>query len=398
MGMYYFLLIGLLFSNLGYSLDVGNGSLGACTEASFTNNNSGPYNCASLTVGAAFNFIGDTGITAPVVIKVTGDVIINNTLSVNGASGAIGKNDDGSGTNQGFGGIPGRGGFAGGDTGIDATTVGGNGVSGGYTGAGFGGTNGTESGIGVASGGGGGGACFGGSAFAGVDGINLGAVSAGAGGAAGTSNYAPENNFKSLLVGGSGGGSGGPSADSGDNYDMGGSGGGGGGAIHIMAGGDITINGIIRANGGNGGAGFEYSGGGGGGSGGAIFLEALGDVFVNGSISANGGTGGAGAPSSANATDGNGGNGSIGRIRIDDQDGSWSGTGTVTPSAYQAVVDLDLLSVTQIDSGISCGSIQRVDEQKNFFNYFLGMVIGLLFAYNLRHVRFKILRKINIFF
>ena len=179
-----------------------------------------------------------------------------------------------------------------------------------------------------------------------------------------------------MLVGGSGGGAGGPSADSSDFYDMGGSGGGAGGAIHITAGGDITINSSIRANGGNGGSGFEYSGGGGGGAGGAIFLEAMGEVIVNGSIVAIGGTGGAGAPS-VGTTASDGGDGSVGRIRIDDHDGNWSGAGTVNPAAYEAVVDSDSssVSVMQIDSGISCGSMTLIDEkQNNIFTLLLGII------------------------
>ena len=384
----------LLFAYNLLALDVGDGSLGACTEASFTNNNSGPYNCASLTIGAAFIFIGDAGATPPVVIRVTGNVIINNTLSVNGANGGAGNNDDGV-TDQVIGGIPGRGGFAGGSTGVDSTTPGQNGNDGGYGGAGFGGTNGSEGGFGWASGGGGGGGCFGGSAVAGNNGVTSGdfGTGIGDGGAAGLLTYAPESNFKTLLVGGSGGGAGGPSADSSDFYDMAGSGGGAGGAIHIMAGGDITVNSSIRANGGSGGSGFEYSGGGGGGAGGAIFLEALGDVIINGSITAIGGSGGAGAPNVGTIAS-DGGNGSVGRIRIDDQDGNWSGAGTVNPAAYEAVVDSESGVVTQIDSGISCGSIAWVDEkQNNFFTLFLGIVAASFVMGFLRKLKFILIRR-----
>ncbi|OFZ25032.1 MAG: hypothetical protein A2381_13240 [Bdellovibrionales bacterium RIFOXYB1_FULL_37_110] len=383
------LLVCLSFIQNLLALDVGDGSLGACTEASLVANNSGPYNCTSLTIGAAFNFTGDAGVTAPVVIKVTGDVIINNVLSVNGANGGVGNNDDGI-ADQVIGGIPGRGGFAGGSTGVDSTTPGQNGNDGGYGGAGFGGTKGSEGGLGWAAGGGGGGGRFGGAAIAGNNGITSGDIgtSIGLGGAAGLSTYAPESNFKILLVGGSGGGAGGPSADSSDPYDMSGSGGGGGGALRIMAGGDITINSSIRANGGHGGAGFEYSGGGGGGSGGAIFLESLGDVIVAGSIIATGGSGGAGAPT-IGTTVSDGGDGSVGRIRIDDRDGNWSGAGSVTPAAYEAVVDSDSGVVTQIDSGISCGSIALVDDKQNiFFTLLLGIVAVSFVMGFLRKLKF----------
>ncbi len=180
---------------------------------------------------------------------------------------------------------------------------------------------------------------------------------------------------------------------------MGGSGGGGGGAIRIMAGGDITINGSIWANGGNGGDGGagaqQYSGGGGAGSGGAIFLESLGDVIVIGTIQANGGTGGAGAPT-INTAVSDGGNGSVGRIRIDDQDGNWTGGGTVTPAAYQAVVDSNSSSgiAHQIDSGISCGSIAFVDEkQNNIFTLLLGIISASFVMGFLRKLKFNLINR-----
>jgi hypothetical protein len=75
------------------------------------------------------------------------------------------------------------------------------------------------------------------------------------------------NAFLQPLTGGSGGGGGASSVD----YD-GGRGGGGGGAIMIASSRDITLNGVIRANGGD----FEWSNAsyGGRGSGGAILLRA----------------------------------------------------------------------------------------------------------------------------
>lgn len=75
------------------------------------------------------------------------------------------------------------------------------------------------------------------------------------------------NAFLQPLIGGSGGGGG----ASNDNTD-GGNGGGGGGAIMIASSRDITLNGIVRANGGD----LQWSGAsqGGRGSGGAILLRA----------------------------------------------------------------------------------------------------------------------------
>ncbi len=196
-----------------FALDVGNGSLGACTEADFVATDSGPYNCTTLTIGAAFNFTGDAiATTAPVVIKVMGNVIINNTLSVNGDSGGVGNETD----TQVDGAIPGRGGFGGGSTGVDANFPGLSGNDGGYGGAGGGGGKGAATnGSGYASGGGAGGGRFGGASSAGNDGELGGGAGAagdyyGVGGSVGAITYAPESNFKNIFVGGSGGGGGGP--------------------------------------------------------------------------------------------------------------------------------------------------------------------------------------------
>jgi hypothetical protein len=90
------------------------------------------------------------------------------------------------------------------------------------------------------------------------------------------------------MIGGSGGGGGGANGG-----NIGGGGGGGGGALLIASSGTITVNGDIRAYGGNGANGtyndyYWGTGGGGGGSGGAIKLMAT-TIKGNGDIIAAGG-------------------------------------------------------------------------------------------------------------
>jgi hypothetical protein len=82
--------------------------------------------------------------------------------------------------------------------------------------------------------------------------------------------------------------------------DVGGPGGGAGGIIVIAAKGNLTVSGSIRANGGNGGAGFNGTttgsngvGGGGGGGGGIINLLSANPISVTGTVQASGGTAGA---------------------------------------------------------------------------------------------------------
>ncbi len=148
------------------------------------------------------------------------------------------------------------------------------------------------------------------------------------------------------IVGGSGGGGGAESAGAQPGH-----GGGGGGAILLLSLTEIRIGslGVVTAGGGGGGGGSAQAAGGGGGSGGAIFLMAP-DVTVSGILAANGGAGGGadgggdgesgrpddvparpgtggGSGGAAATTDGTpgqqaavyagGGGGSVGRIRIE---------------------------------------------------------------------------------
>jgi hypothetical protein len=74
-----------------------------------------------------------------------------------------------------------------------------------------------------------------------------------------------------------------------------GTGGGGGGAIQLVAGASLVIEGLVTSPGGGGtGTDVGGGGGGGGGSGGAILLEAT-DVTIGGVVTAQGGAGGEGS-------------------------------------------------------------------------------------------------------
>jgi len=228
----------------------------------------------------------------PVVLLVQGDVTVNGTIDVSGASSThTGTAGDG---NIGDDGLPGAGG------------------PGGYDG-GMGSANPDRAGNGVGPGGGVGGSyivnvCYcggGGASYASVGAIdNYNRTPASA--AYGSETLLP-------LIGGSGGGGGAGGASS-----RGSGGGGGGGAILIAAKGTVTIGqtGQILANGGASGmtnaptAGTP-GGSGGGGSGGAIRIVAT-SITGEGTVQAAGGQAGALANGSYR-----GGNGGTGRIRIE---------------------------------------------------------------------------------
>jgi hypothetical protein len=262
---------------------------------------SGIFNYTSVLIpaGVTVTYARNTTNT-PIVILVTGDVIINGTLNVSGAIGAnVGAAGDGS---LGDDGAPGTGGPGGYDGGRGGQT-------GSFRSGGFGlGPGGGQGGIvappasggcfnsGVLFGGGGGGY-----ANAGSNAICSGTFGAIGGPAYGTAQILP-------LLGGSGGGGG-----TGGATFVGTGGGGGGGAILIAASGGVGINGSILANGGNGGNELttNNSGTGGGGAGGAIRILAT-TINGNGTLSATGGVAGTGA-----SFNGTGSNGSVGRIRLE---------------------------------------------------------------------------------
>lgn len=106
-----------------------------------------------------------------------------------------------------------------------------------------------------------------------------------------------------------------------------GTGGTGGGRVILYASISINISGNLSANGATGGNGDSNKGGGGGGSGGGIVIAAP-SVTISGTVSANGGNGGSGGSSGLGGGGGGGGGG--GRIKIFYD--SLSQTGTVRAS------------------------------------------------------------------
>jgi hypothetical protein len=174
---------------------------------------------------------------------------------------------------------------------------------------GEGGSGGGKGGVGVGSGdgsngvgtggtGGGGGGGFGGQGGRGGDGGGTGATSMGGKGGEAAGHQAKRPVWE-LLQGGSGGGNGGGTND----IRFSGAGGGGSG-VEIGADRDITIGGMILANGGRGADGTsagafgmfgnpQATGGGGGGSGGGILIHGY-KVTLSGMLEAKGGDGGNG--------------------------------------------------------------------------------------------------------
>ena len=134
--------------------------------------------------------------------------------------------------------------------------------------------------------------------------------------------YGDKTSLRVMMGSGGGGGEAGGYKG---NGDKGGDGGDGGGAIILRADGTITVNGLISANGENGGQGYGWrwrkwawysGGGGGGGSGGGILLYAK-RIIISGRVRAEGGDGGSHDPlEGAWGFGGGGGGGSGGRIKI----------------------------------------------------------------------------------
>ena len=295
------------------AVDVGDGSNGAMTTV-------GDFSRFGSVVGTTINIDTDTyselqvtnltipsGYTLtstgsnPIIFKVLGSVTIDGDIDCSGTAG----------TSGGIGGTAFCGAGAGGATATNGT-IGGALVTGGDAGP--------AATVNSGQGGGGGGAYI--KPFGIVpdkpDGTAGSALVPGTGGAVG--NRQRDDAFVLDLNGaGSGGGGGSSYATDGST---GAGGGAGGGAIHIYAVGDITINGSVLANGGDGGdvTGGLLAGAGGGGGGGSILMISAGDIQNNGTVNAlagNGGTGGAGAT--------NGGNGFFGRTWLVEKDGFASG-------------------------------------------------------------------------
>lgn len=368
-----FVLFLFSLSPFSSAIDTGNGSDGACTETSFVVGKR-LYQCTSLHISGNVSIFKGSG-GSSVLIKVQNDASIGAGVTVDFSANA---GTDGLANSTVSGGAAGAGGSAGGNSQLSLA-----GLSGGGTGAGVGGKYVANLGVRSYGGGGGGGSYKTTSATTASDGDDGG----GSGtvpntlGANGTT-YGSEASFETTFDGGSGGGAGGADQDGATNMS-GSSGGGGGGALHIVAGGNILVDGTIKANGGNGGGsgvGLLTSAGGAG-SGGAIWLQAAGTltVSVTGVISSQGGTGG----SNDSGVSGLGGNGGNGRIRLDDADGIITNNGSVTPAAYStsftpttATSGSGAISSRQYSSSISCA---RVSEEFNH-NHLINLIFGFCLA------------------
>lgn len=113
-----------------------------------------------------------------------------------------------------------------------------------------------------------------------------------------------------------------------DGTGAGGNGGAAGAGFYLEVGGNLTINGVVNADGGNATNGASNDGGGGGGSGGTIDVRVLGNITVSTAKTweADGGTGGNGG------TGGAGGGGGGGNINVQ-CNGTLTETGTLTLQA-----------------------------------------------------------------
>jgi hypothetical protein len=300
--------------------DFGDGSNGAYSATTNTTIAGGTYNFTTFNIDPGVTVVV-TG-TQPLIIRCTGAVTINGTLTARGGNGGNGV------TFSTFG------------TGGVGVAGGGNGGNGVYLGSAAPGVAGSGPG-GVGTGGGG---------WSGGGGAGYSAVGASSGNSAGGYGGPMYGNADiSGFESGSGGGGG-----SGGNSCGSGGGGAGGGLIFINSAVSITIGagGVINVNGGNGGSdGGGNCGGGGGGSGGSIIMQSP-SMTHNGSLQASGGAGGASTiPGSPYY--GVGGAGAAGRIRLD-YNGSLNGSGTITPAvgAHYSVSVLTTMATTT--QNVSC--------------------------------------------
>ncbi|MBC7713231.1 MAG: hypothetical protein H7177_07825 [Rhizobacter sp.] len=388
------LLVLFFVSHSAFAIDAGDGSDGVCniTGGADTQITSArkTYQCTTLNLDGNLNAFdgahaGAGG--APLVIKVQGDVHYTPgvIIDLSGDVGLEGALMPGGGAKA--GGLAGAGGSAGGNsfgTGVNGTTAGNTGSAFGARG-GIGGSFVTPN-TNSSYGGGGGGGSFKNQGAVATDGDDVGGAGSipGSGGANGAA-LGDETTLDTSFTGGAGGGAGGDGENNG-TLKSGSSGGGGGGAIRIVAGGNITIDGTIKVNGGKGGGLLttDYSGAGGGGSGGVIFLQAGGTLTITpgSTLEAIAGDGG-------DNDIGPGGFGGDGMIRLDDGDGLVSVAGsTVTPVKYTApftpspLVTNTTSLTRQYTSGVSCGSVALDDHEKpynNVINLMLGVAIAALF-------------------
>lgn len=302
--------------------DFGNGSNGAYSATTNTTLAGGTYNYTTFNINSGV-IVSVTG-NQPLIIRCTGAVTINGTLTAAGGNGG---------------------------NGVTFSTFGAGGVA--VAGGGNGGAGNFSASLGplpAAAGSGPGGSGNGGGGWSGGGGAGYSAVGASTGstsGGFGGPIYGNPNISGFEAGSGGGGGSGG--------YNCGSGGGGaGGGLIFINSAVSITIGatGVINVNGGNGGSdGTGNCGGGGGGSGGSIVMQSA-SMTHNGILQASGGAGGASMVAGPPYY-GVGGAGAPGRIRLD-YNGTLNGSGSITPAvgAHYAVALLTAMATTT--QNVSC--------------------------------------------
>ncbi|MBI4818489.1 MAG: Ig-like domain-containing protein [Deltaproteobacteria bacterium] len=288
------------FGSTTVTLTVLAGPADLVVSAGQTVHLSGANTYHDVRVEAGGTIIGD-GFT-PLHLFAEGTITIRGMIDVSGSDGQDGFRGPAGGGDAGPGG---GGGGGGADGNTNSPAAGGQGAPNGGSaaiGAGAGTAAGDGGGLGAGEGAAGGcGQGGGGGAFGGNGGAGGGDAGDGRGAPGGTASGG------STFAGGTGGGGGSTCSNS-----SGGGGGGGGGVLVLeTAGGQISVVGIVRANGGKGGDGFGNTGGAGGGAGGRVQLAAPGGVVsVSGTVEAVGGGGG-------NSFDGDaGGGGGGGQIVI----------------------------------------------------------------------------------
>lgn len=323
----------------------------------------GTYNCQNLYVDSPITFGTDP---SPVVINVTNVVEITANITLDGTDGS-----SGTGANV-PGGAGGPGAGAGGGSDFLSTPQDGDDP---FPGSGTANGKAAQQ-DGTCANGGGGGGMF----TAGEDGVLCPTTST-AVGAGGATVPAGEFDFGGSFRGGYGGGAGG--LNTGDI----GTGAGGGGALHINAGGNVSIaSGVtISARGGNGGDAATDGGGGGAGSGGALWIQSTGGIITNlGTIDLRGGTGGRN-----NITNSHGGDGGDGVFQFEDLNGTTNGSGLELPSASTGGGGG---GSSKLSSDISCGTISKASEQNpnNLFMIFAGFGFVSLISFLSRLRRIKV--------
>jgi len=376
-----FILFLFSVSPFALAIDVGDGSDGACTQATFVAGKR-TYQCSTLTISGPVNiFKAQSGSALLIKVQSTVSITAAGSIDVSGGAGSNGSN-----ASAVSGGLGGPGAGNGGNSqflvpprGIGNTS--GDGLSGTGSGAGTGGlfVDDDVAQTGSTGGGGGGGSLLTKNVTEPTDGdtpTNSPALNTK--GANGNNPLTSEAQFDSTFIGGAGGGAGGGGSQVGTRATLsGGSGGGGGGAIRIVSGGNIIIDGNITANGGAGGGdGTTDIAGGGGGAGGIIWIQAAGTLTVTSTLSAIGGVQGTTLLGA-----GDGGAGGNGGIRLDSGGALDTTLATTNPPHYHTTFSptsaTSPMTTRQYSSSISCAKVSLENDQKNFvINSIVGFIIA----------------------